>query len=45
MKPLYTGNPKTGYLTNNEEPDKMQLNAAFHQHLHCLLKLKQLSGT
>ena len=33
-----------GTLTNSEEPDEMQHNAAFHQGLHCLLGLKQPSG-
>ena len=34
-----------GTLANSEDPDEMQHNAAFHQGLHCLLLLKQLSGT
>ena len=34
-----------GTLTNIEDPDEMQHNAAFHQGLHCLLTLKQPSGT
>ena len=34
-----------GILANSEDPDEMQHNAAFHQGLHCLLKLKQTSGT
>ena len=34
-----------GTLANSEDPDEMQHNAAFHQCLHCLLLLKQLSGT
>ena len=29
----------------SEDPDKMQHNAAFHQGLNCLLRLKQPSGT
>ena len=29
----------------SEDPDEMQLNAAFHQGLHFLLRLKQPSGT
>ena len=29
-----------GTLSNNEDPDEIQHNAAFHQGLHCLLKLK-----
>ena len=32
-------------LTNCEDPDEMQHNAAFHQGLHCLQILKQPSGT
>ena len=42
---LYTGNPLTGTLISSEDPDEMQHNAAFHQGLHCLLPLNQLSGT
>ena len=34
-----------GTLANSEGPDEMQHNAAFHQGLHCLLRLKQPSGT
>ena len=34
-----------GTLANSEDPDEMQHNAAFHQVLHCLLRLKQPSGT
>ena len=34
-----------GTLANCEDPDEMQHNAAFHQGLHCLLRLKQTSGT
>ena len=34
-----------GTLANSEDPDKMQHNAALHQGLHCLLRLKQASGT
>ena len=34
-----------GTLANSEDADKMQHNAAFHQGLHCLLRLKQPSGT
>ena len=43
--PLYTGNPRTGTLANIEDSDEMQHNAAFHQGLRCLLRLKQPSGT
>ena len=32
-------------LANRKEPDEMQHNAAFHQGLNCLLRLKQPSGT
>ena len=34
-----------GTLANGEDPDEMQHNATFHQGLHCLLRLKQHSGT
>ena len=34
-----------GTLANCGDPDEMQQNAAFHQGLHCLLRLKQPSGT
>ena len=34
-----------GTLTNSVDPDEMQHNAAFHLGLHCLLRLKQPSGT
>ena len=37
--------PKRGTLANSKDPDEMQHNAAFHQGLHCLLRLKQLSET
>ena len=40
----YTGHPLTGTLTNSEDSDEMQHNAAFHQDLHCLLRLKQPAG-
>ena len=33
-----------GTLAISEDPDEMQQNAAFHQGLHCLLRLKQPSG-
>ena len=29
-----------GTLANSEDPDEMQHDAAFHQGLHCLLRLK-----
>ena len=32
-------------MANSEDPDEMQLIAAFHQGLHCLLRLKQPSGS
>ena len=32
-------------LANSEDLDEMQHHAAFHQGLHCLLRLKQPSGT
>ena len=34
-----------GTLSNSEDPDEMQHNAAFHQGLHYLLRFKQPSGT
>ena len=34
-----------GTMANSEDPDEMQHHAAFHQGLHCLLRLKQPSGT
>ena len=45
INPLYNGNWLKGTLANNENPDEMQLYDAFHQGLHCLLRLKQPSGT
>ena len=36
----FCGNP-----VNREEPDEMQHYAAFHQGLHCLIRLKLPSGT
>ena len=33
-----------GTLANTEDPDERQPNAAFHQGLHCLLRLKQPSS-
>ena len=34
-----------GTLANRVDPDEMQHNAAFHQGLYCLLRLKQPSCT
>ena len=34
-----------GTLANSKDPDEMQHNAAFHQGLYCLVRLKQSSGT
>ena len=34
-----------GTLANSVDPDEMQHSAAFHQGFHCLLNLKQPSGT
>ena len=34
-----------GTLANSEDPDEMQQKAAFHQGMHCLLRLKQPFGT
>ena len=42
LNPLYTINPQTGTLGYSEDPDD---NAAFHQGLDCLLRLKQPSRT
>ena len=36
---------KLDTLPNSEDPDEMWHNSAFHQGLHCLLRLKQHSGT
>ena len=33
------------FLANSDDPDEMQHNAAFHQGLHCLLRLKHPLGT
>ena len=30
-----------GTFTNSKDPDEMPQNAAFHQGLHCLQRLKQ----
>ena len=37
--PFLHWKPLKGYFGNSEDPDEMQLYAAFHQVLHCLLKL------
>ena len=37
--------PKGVLLASSEDPDEMPHNKAFHQGLHCLLRLKQSSGT
>ena len=34
-----------GTLANSEYPDEIEHNTAFHHGLHCLLRLKQPSGT
>ena len=34
-----------GTLANSEDTDEMQHIAAFHLHLHCLLRFKQPPGT
>ena len=34
-----------GTLANSEDPDEMQHNVAFHEVLHCFLRLKQSSWT
>ena len=33
-----------GSLANSNDPDEMQLNTAFHQGVHCLLRLIYLQG-
>ena len=40
LDPLYTGKSLMCTLTNSEDPDEMQHNAAFHQGLPCLPRLK-----
>ena len=40
---LYTENLLISTSANSEDPDEMPHNAAFHQGLHCLLRLKQFS--
>ena len=37
--------PKWVPWEKSDGPDEMQQNAAFHQGLHCLQRLKQHSGT
>ena len=34
-----------GTLSNREDSNEMQHNVVFHQGLHCLLRLKQPTGT
>ena len=34
--------PLNGYFTNSEDPDEVPHDAAFHQGLHCLLRLKKI---
>ena len=34
MHPFHSGYLQTGTLVNNEDPDEMSHNAAFHQCLH-----------
>ena len=45
FNPLYTGNPLRGTLVKSADLDEMQHYAAFHQGLHCLLRLKHAPGT
>ena len=45
LKPFYTGCSKKGTLATIGDTDEMQHYSAFHQGLHCLLRLKQPSGT
>ena len=42
LNPLKTRNPKMGALANSEDPDEVRHDAAFHQGLHCLLRLKSI---
>ena len=42
---MYTVNPLRGTLANSDNPHEMQHNAAFHMGPHCLLIIKQTSGT
>ena len=42
--PLCTENHYTGTFASIEDPGEMQHTTAFHQGLHYLLRLKQLSG-
>ena len=35
------GNPLTGTFANSEDPDEMQHNAAFHQGLYTVVKVKR----
>ena len=37
---VHTSDSQMSTLANNEDPDKMPYNAAFHQGLHCLLRQK-----
>ena len=30
------------YFANSEDPDEMQHNAAFHEDLHCFVKVKKI---
>ena len=43
FNPLFTGNLYMVTLTNSEDTDEMQHDAAFHQGLQCLLRFKQNS--
>ena len=43
FNPLYTIDSQMCTLANIEDPDEMLHYAAFHQDLHCLLRLKQSS--
>ena len=44
--PLYQSfSNRSRTSANSKDSDEMQHNAAFHQGLHCLLRLKQPSGT
>ena len=43
LNPISTSDSKMRTLSNSEDPDEMLHSAAFHQGLHCLLRLKRTS--
>ena len=44
FNPFHSGYWYMGTPANGDDPDEMPHNAAFHQGLHCLQRLKQYSG-